>query len=74
MEFRPLGYEISPFCRTEWFHVHVKMATIHLSQAECLAYWSRWFRHRPGFDSRQFAAQAEKWRGQEIANSAKNLL
>ena len=25
MEFRPLGNESSPFCRTEWFDLHVKM-------------------------------------------------
>ena len=30
MEFRPLGNESSPFCRTEWFHVLVKIEFFHL--------------------------------------------
>ena len=35
MEFRSLGNESSPFCRTEWFHVHIKIAfsVFHLSVA-----------------------------------------
>ena len=31
MEFWPLGSESSPFCRTEWFHIHTKIALFHLS-------------------------------------------
>ena len=42
MEFRPLGNESSPFCRTEWFHIHLKIAI----SPECLAYWSRWLEVR----------------------------
>ena len=41
MEFRPLGNVGSPFCRTEWFHIHLKIAFFILSP-ECLAYWPRW--------------------------------
>ena len=29
-KFQPLGNEGSPFCRTEWFHIYVKMAFFHL--------------------------------------------
>ena len=61
LEFQPLGNENSPFCRTEWFHIHIKIAFFHLS------FWligqGGWkFRSRLGFNSWQFTAQAEKWR------------
>ena len=49
MEFRPLGNgewnldqrqpfgnESSPFCRTEWFHVLVKIEFFHLTRVFCL--------------------------------------
>ena len=64
MEFRPLGNESSPFCRTEWFHIHVKTAFIHLSV--WLIGQGGWkLRRRPGFDSWQFTAQAESDVGQK---------
>ena len=31
MEFQPLGNESSPFCRTKWFHMHIKIAFFHIS-------------------------------------------
>ena len=50
MEFRPLGNESSPFCRTEWFHIHLKIAFSHLSV--WLIGQGGWkLRRRPGFDS-----------------------
>ena len=60
IEFRPLGNESSPFCRTAWFHIHIKMAFLHMSvwltgQSGCKLC------RRPEFDSWHFAAQAEKW-------------
>ena len=65
MEFRLLGNVSSPFCQTEWFHVHVKLAFVHLS-----VWLSGWkFRRRPWFDSWQFAVQAEMCRWAEIPNS-----
>ena len=68
MEFRLLGNASSPFCRTEWFHVHVKIAFFHLSV--WLIGQGGWkFRRRPGFDSWQFAAQAGMRRWTEIPNS-----
>ena len=68
MEFLLLGNASSPFCRTEWFHVHVEIDVFHLSV--WLIGQGDWkFRHRPGFDSWQFAAQAEMCRWAEIANS-----
>ena len=72
MEFRPLGNESSPFCRTEWFHIHVKMAFFHLSV--WLIGQGGWkFHSRPGFDSwLQGSSQLRQKSvvGQEIANSA----
>ena len=60
-EFRPLGNESSPFCRTEWFHRYVKIACFHLSV--WLIGNGGWkIRRRPGFDSWQFVPQAEKCR------------
>ena len=58
MEFWPLGNESSPFCRTEWFHMHIKTAFFHLSV------WLSWlfgqsgrkFCLRPKFNSWQLAA------------------
>ena len=52
----------------EWFQIHVKIAFVHLSV--WLIGQGGWkLRHRPGFDSWQFAVQAEKcWA--EIANYA----
>ena len=64
IEFRPLGNESSPLCRTEWFHIHVKTAFTHLSV--WLIGQGGWkLRHRPRFDSWQFETQAEKsrWAG-----------
>ena len=55
MEFQPLGNESSPFCRTEWFHIHVKIAFVHPSV--WLIGQGGW--KLPWFDSWQFAAQAE---------------
>ena len=46
MEFRPLGNESSPFCRTEWFHIHVKTAFNWLIGQ---GGWK--LRSRPRFDS-----------------------
>ena len=58
MEFRPLENESSPFCRTEWFHIHTKMAFCHLSV--WLIGQGGWkSRRRPGLDFWQFAAQTE---------------
>ena len=50
MEFRPLENESSPFCRTEWFHIHVKIAFIHLS-VWLIGEGGKKFRRRRGFDS-----------------------
>ena len=61
MEFRPLGNESSPFCRTEWFQIHVKIAFFHLS-VWLIGQGGLKFRSRPWFDSRQFKVQAEKCR------------
>ena len=59
LEFWPLGNESSPFCRTEWFHIHVKMAFFHLSV--WLIGQGGWkFSHSHWFDSLQFEAQTEK--------------
>ena len=69
MEFRPLGNESSPFCRTEWFHIHPKIAFSHL-RVWLIGQGGRKLGRRPGFDSWQFAAQAEKCRWAQIANSA----
>ena len=69
MEFRPLGNESSPFCRTEWFHIHVKMAFFHLS-VWLIGQGSRKLRRRPWLDSWQFVAQAGKWRWAENRDSA----
>ena len=61
LELRPLGNVSSPFCRTECFHLHVKIVFIHLSV--WLIGQGDWkFHSRPGFDSWQFVAQAEKCR------------
>ena len=55
MEFQPLENESSPFCRTEWFHIHVKTAFVHLSV--WLIGQGGWkLRRRPRFDSWQFLA------------------
>ena len=59
MEFQPLGNESSPFCRTEWFHINVKMAFFHL-RVWLIGQGGSKFQSRPGFDSWQFTAQAEK--------------
>ena len=70
MEFRPLGNESSPFCRTEWFHIHVKTAFFHL-RAWLIIGQSGWkLRQRSRFDSWQFVGQAEKWCWADIANFA----
>ena len=61
MEFWPLGYESSPFCRTTWFHIHVKIAIFHLS-VWLTGQGDRKLRSRLGFNSWQFPAQAGKWR------------
>ena len=55
------GNESSPFCRTKWFHIYVKIAFFHLSV--WLIGQGGWkFCSRPWFYSWQFAAQAEKCR------------
>ena len=67
MEFQPLENASSPFCRTEWFHIHVKIAYFHLSV--WLIGKGGWkLRSRPGFDPWQLEAQAEMslWRWAEI--------
>ena len=65
IEFRPLGNEKSPFCRTEWVYLHEKTAFSHLSV--WLIGQGDWkSRRRPGFDSWQSAAQAEMCRWAEI--------
>ena len=59
IKFWPLGNESSPFCRTEWFHIHAKTAFIHLSV--WLIGQGGWKLHsRPRFYSWQFETQAEK--------------
>ena len=59
MEFQPLGNESSPFSRTEWFHIHVKIAFFHLSV--WLIGQGGWkFCSRPWFDSWQFASDVEQ--------------
>ena len=69
MEFRPLGNESSPFCRTEWFYIHVKIAFFHLST--WLVGQGGWkLCSRSRFDSWKFISQAEKWCWAEIANFA----
>ena len=73
LEFQPLGNENSPFCRTEWFHIHIKIAFFHLS------FWligqGGWkFRSRLGFNTWQFTAQAEKWRWARNAKICKCFL
>ena len=51
MEFLPLGNESSPFCRTEWFYIHVKTAFFHLSTSIWLIGQGGWkLRSRPRFD------------------------
>ena len=52
MEFQPLGHESSPFCRTKWFHIGIKIAFFHLSV--CLIGQGGWkFCCRPWFYSWQ---------------------
>ena len=58
MEFQPFGNESTPFCRMEWFQIHIKIAFFNLNVGQ--GGWK--FRRRSAFDSWQFAAQAEKWR------------
>ena len=43
MEFRPLEIPNSPFCRTEWFQIHIKIDFFSLSVwlRKKLAFWSR---------------------------------
>ena len=45
MEFRPLGKETSPFCRTKWLHIHINKDSI--LSPECSAYWLRWLESLP---------------------------
>ena len=60
IELQPLGNESSPFCRTEWSHIHVKMAFFYLSV--WLIGQGGWKSCcRPRFHSWQFTAQAQKW-------------
>ena len=63
MEFRPLGNESSSFCRTEWFHIHVKTGFIWLIGQ---GGWK--LRSRPRLDSWHFHIQTESVIGQKIAN------
>ena len=67
MEFWLLGNASSPFCRTEWFPVHGKIAFFHLSV--WLIGPGDWkLCYSPWFNSWQFAAQAVcRWA--EIENS-----
>ena len=61
MEFWPLGNESSSFCRTEWFHIHTKIAFFHLSVWLIgQGGWTGKFCLRSGFDS-WHTAQAKKW-------------
>ena len=64
MEFQPLENESSPFCRTEWFHIHVKTAFVHLS-VWLIGQGGRKFHRRRWLDSWQFTAQAKmcRWEG-----------
>ena len=49
IEFWPLGKESSPFCRTKWFHLQLKIAFFDLSV------WLGWkFCSRPSFNFWQF--------------------
>ena len=57
---RPVENESSPFCRTKWFHIHVKMAIFHLS-VWLIGRGGSKLCSRPGFYSWQCAAQAGKW-------------
>ena len=67
MEFRPLGNESSPFCRTEWFHIHVKTAVIHLSV--WLIGQGGWkLRVDPGLIPGSSKLRQKSVVGQEIAN------
>ena len=66
MEFRPLANASTPFCRTEWFQIHIKIAFFHL-RVWLIGHGGQKVCSRPNFDSCQFAlhnfaAQADNWR------------
>ena len=69
-EILTIGKCISPFCRTEWFHLHVKIAFFHLSV--WLIGQGGWKSHcRPGFNSWQFRHKYDVGQKLQILNILK---